>query len=87
MDVVKRCVSRVLVDYREADTQVELVPRSRLDLEVMNIGDVAGHRCRFFAPDMKWCGKSGCGEGVTHDPERVHGLVEIRLSKTGGEPM
>ena len=47
----------------------------------------AAHKCRFFATEMKWCGRLYSGEGVAHDPQRVQGLTAMRRPETVGELM
>lgn len=88
MAVAKGRGFQIVLDYcTRANAQVNLVPWRMPDLKVMDIGDVAAHQCRFFAPDLNWCGSIYVEEGLVHDPESVHGLVEMKRLETGGELM
>ena len=42
-------------------------------------------KCVFFAEEAKWCGKMISSQGVRHCPDRVSGLVNMSLPKTGAE--
>ncbi|GMF21195.1 unnamed protein product [Phytophthora fragariaefolia] len=42
-------------------------------------------KCRFFATEVKWCGKLISAQGVRHCPERVDGLIDTPLPRTAGE--
>ena len=48
---------------------------------------VAAHKCRFFEPSIRWCGRIYSGEGVTHDPQRIQGLIEMRRPEMVSELM
>jgi hypothetical protein len=38
-----------------------------------------------YKKEVKWCGKLITGEGVRHDPERVHALTNLPYPSTAGE--
>jgi hypothetical protein len=42
-------------------------------------------KCTFFTEIAKWVGKVISTEGVSHNPERVSGLVQMRSPKNAGE--
>ena len=47
----------------------------------------ACHKCLFFDTEIWWCGKVYSGGQVSHNRERLSGLVSIRHSQTAGELM
>ena len=47
----------------------------------------AAHKAVFFRKEIKWCGKILSGQTVSHNPERTHGLSELRRPETAGELM
>lgn len=48
---------------------------------------IAVYECRFFATEVKGSGWIYFGEGVTHDRERVQGLMDMRRPEIVRAPM
>ena len=47
----------------------------------------AAHKCTFFACELVWWGKKYSHWRVSHDPERLQGLSDIRRPETAAELM
>ena len=43
------------------------------------------NKCDFFAKEVIWCGKRISGEGISHDPKRLAGLVELPAPRNAQE--
>ena len=48
---------------------------------------VAAHKCTFFARELVWCGKVYSDGVVSHDPDRIQGLSDMRRPQTASELM
>ena len=63
-----------------ASTEEELL--DRLEMVFNRAAEVglkfSAKKSVFFARSLKWCGRIFSGDGVSHDPERIAGLVAIQ---------
>lgn len=46
---------------------------------------VAAHEEVLYRKEMQWCGNLYSGDRMDHDPDRVQGLVEMRLPENAGK--
>lgn len=42
-------------------------------------------KCSFFTRKVKWCGRMISGEGISHCPERIAGLVDMPMPATAAD--
>ncbi|KAH9180909.1 hypothetical protein AeNC1_017115, partial [Aphanomyces euteiches] len=42
-------------------------------------------KCEFFLPEVTWCGRVISSAGISHDPQRIQGLLDLPPPTTAGD--